>query len=73
MDYKQTCRALKLLPSDKQLLLNKCVLVQKVAHGKISKYLKDLMIPSERLDVHEIKKKKCLGQGLIFLKLASPF
>ena len=35
LDYKQKCCALKLLPLDKQLLLNKCVLMQKVVHGKI--------------------------------------
>ena len=49
IDYKQKCCALKLLPLDKQLLLNKCVLMQKVVHGKVPQYLKDLMIPSERL------------------------
>ena len=35
IDYKQKCCALKLLPLDKQLLLNKCVLMQNVVHGKI--------------------------------------
>ena len=35
LEYKQKCCALKLLPLDKQLLLNKCVLMQKVVHGKI--------------------------------------
>ena len=54
LDYKQKCRALKLLPLDKQLLLNKCVLMQKVVHGKAP--LKDLMIPSERLHVHGNKQ-----------------
>ena len=49
LDYKQKCCALKLLPLDKQLLPNKCVLMQKVVHGKAPQYLKDLMIPSERL------------------------
>ena len=34
MDYKQKCCALKLLPLDKQLLLIKRVLMQKVVHGK---------------------------------------
>ena len=34
LDYKQKCCALKLLPLDKQLLLKKCVLMQKVVHGK---------------------------------------
>ena len=43
------CCALKLLPLDKQLLLNKCVLMQMVVHGKAQQYLKDLMIPSERI------------------------
>ena len=43
IDYKQKCCALK------QLLLKKCVLMQKVVHGKVPQYLKDLMIPSERL------------------------
>ena len=47
MDYNQKCCVLKLLPLDKQLLLNKCVLMQTVVHGKVSKYLKDLMIPSQ--------------------------
>ena len=56
LDYKQKCCALKLLPLDKQLLLNKCVLMQKVVHGKASQYLKDLMIPSERLHVHGNKQ-----------------
>ena len=56
MDYNQKCCALKLLPVDKQLLLNKCVLMQKVVHGKAPQYLKDLMIPSERLHVHGNKQ-----------------
>ena len=43
MDYKPKTR--KLLPLDKQLLLNKCVLMQKVVHGKAPKYLKELTIP----------------------------
>ena len=51
-DHKQECCALLLLPLDKQLLLNKCVLMQKVVHGKTPQYLKDLMIPSERLHIH---------------------
>ena len=42
MDYNQKCCALRL---DKQLLLNKCVYMQKVVHGKAPQYLKDLMIP----------------------------
>ena len=52
MDYIEKCRAPKLPPLDKQLLFNKCVLIQKV-HDKAPQYLKDLMIPSERLQVHE--------------------
>ena len=48
MDNNQKCCALKLLPLDKQLLLNKCVLMQKCVHGKAPQYLKDLTIPSER-------------------------
>ena len=56
LDYKQKCCALKLLPLDKQLLLNKCVLMQKVVHGKAPQYLKDLMIPFERLHVHGNKQ-----------------
>ena len=44
MDYNQKCCALKLLPLDKQVLLNKCVLMQKVFHGKAPQYLKDLVI-----------------------------
>ena len=56
LDYKQKCCALKLLPLDKQLLLNKCVLMRKVVHGKALQYLKDLMIPCERLHVHGNKQ-----------------
>ena len=56
IDYKQKCCALKLLPLDEQLLLNKCVLMQKVVQGKAPQYLKDLMIPSERLHVHGNKQ-----------------
>ena len=48
--------ALKLLPLDKRLLLNKCVVMQKVVHGKAPQYLKDIMIPSERLHVHGNKQ-----------------
>ena len=57
LDYKQKCCALKLLPLDKQLLLNKRVLMRKVVHGKAPQYLKDLMIPSERLHVHGNKHR----------------
>ena len=56
LDYKQKCCALKLLPLDKQLLLNECVLMQKVVHAKAPQYRKDLMIPSERLHVHGNKQ-----------------
>ena len=56
LDYKQKYCALKLLPLDKQLLLNKRVLMQKVVHGKALQYLKDLLIPSERLHVHGNKQ-----------------
>ena len=55
MDYNQKCYALKPLPLDKQLLLSKCVLMQKV-HSKARQYLKDLMSPSERLHVHGVSK-----------------
>ena len=48
IDYKQKCCALKLLPLDKQLLLNKCVLMQKVVHGKTLQYLKKCKVSSER-------------------------
>ena len=50
------CLSPKLLPLDKQLLLNKCVLIRKVVHGKAPQYLKDLMIPSEHLHVHGNKQ-----------------
>ena len=45
--YKQKCNALKLLPLDKHVLFNKCVLMQKVVHGAVSQYLRlrDLMPP----------------------------
>ena len=56
LDYKEKCCALKLVPLDKQLLLNKCVLMQKVVHSKAPQYLKDLMIPSECLHVHGNKQ-----------------
>ena len=56
MDKIQKCRALKLLPLDKQLLCNKCVLMQNVVHGKAPQYLKDLMIPFESLHVHGNKQ-----------------
>ena len=56
MDYKQKCCALKLLPLEEQLSLTRCVLVQKVVHGKVPQYPKDLMIPSERLRIHGNKQ-----------------
>ena len=56
MDYSQKCCVLKLLPLDKLLLLNKCVLMQKAVYGKAPQYLKDLMIPFERLHVHGNKQ-----------------
>ena len=56
MDYNQKCCALKRLPLAKQLSLNKCVLMQKVVHGKAPQYLKNLMIPSESLHVHGNKQ-----------------
>ena len=55
-NYNQKCCALKLLPLDKQLLLNKCGLMQKAVHGKAPQYLKDLLIPSDRLHVHGNKQ-----------------
>ena len=56
IDYNQKFCTLKLLSIDKQLLLNKCVLMQEVVHGKAPQYLKDLMILSERLHVHGNKQ-----------------
>ena len=56
MDYKQKCCALKLLPLEKQLLLNNCVLMQKVVHSKTLQYLKHLMIPFECLYIHGNKQ-----------------
>ena len=55
-DYIQKCRSLKVTPLDKQLLLNKCILMKKVVHGKAPQYLKYFMIPSERLHVHGNKQ-----------------
>ena len=52
MDYNQKSCTLKLLPLDKQLLLIKSVLMQKVVHRKAPQYLKELGIPSERIRVH---------------------
>ena len=62
MDYIQKCSAFKLLPLDKQLLLNKCV--QKIVHGKTPQYLKELMIPSDRLHVHGNTLKKNLNENV---------
>ena len=62
MDYIQKGRALRLLPLDKQLLFNECVLMRKVVHGKAPQYLKDPMIPSERLHVHGNKKTFAYGK-----------
>ena len=64
IDYKQKCYALKLLPLDKQLLLNKCVLMQKVVHGKAVQY-QDRIIPSERLHVQ--RNKQLLPKTRIFI------
>ena len=49
MDYNEKCSAL-----EKQLLLNKCVLMQKVVLGKAPQY--DLLIPSEHLHFHGNKQ-----------------
>ena len=48
------------------------ILMQKVVHGKAPQYLKDLMIPSERLHVHG-NNSFCSEQGLVALKRVSPF
>ena len=72
MDYNQKCCALKLLPLDKQLLLNKCVLMQKVFHGKAPQYLEDLMIPFNVFTFTAINNF-CPDQGSITLKRVSPF
>ena len=62
-------------PLDKQLLSTKCVLMQKVLHGKAPQYLKDLMVPSECLHVHGNIFIFYFAEGKdgSFLKLASPF
>ena len=52
VDYKQNCCVLLY----KQLLLSKCVVMQKIVHGKARQYLKDLMVPSERLHVNGNKR-----------------
>ena len=57
MDYNQKCCALKLLPLEEQLFVNKGVLMQKIVHGKAPQYLKDLMIPSQRLHLHGNKQR----------------
>ena len=56
MDYNQKYRALKILPLEKQILLNKYVLMQKVVHDKAPQYMQELIIPSERLHVHGNKQ-----------------
>ena len=67
MDYIQKCHVLKILPLDKQLLINKCVLIENVVHGKAQQYLEDLMIPSERLHVYgNLKKKTAKGKDCCF-------
>ena len=74
MNYNQKCSALKLLPLDKQLLLNKCVLMQTAVHSKATQYLKDLMIPSKKNVFTFIGINNfCPEQELIPLKRVSPF
>ena len=53
LQIKVLCSQTTLL---RQVSLNKCVLMQKVVHGKSPQYLKDLMIPSKRLHVHGNKQ-----------------
>ena len=72
MDYNQKCSALKLFPLDKQLLLSKCVLMQKFFHGKAPQYLKDLMILLNVFTFTAINNF-CPEQGSISLKRISPF
>jgi len=72
MDYKQKCCDLELLPLNKHLLLNKCVLMQKIVHGKAPQYLKDHTIPSERFTFIGVNNF-CPEQGLISLKRVFPF
>ena len=61
LDYKQKCCALKLLPLDKQLLLSKCVLMQKVVHGNLNFFM--------FVGINSF----CPEQGFISLKRVSPF
>ena len=61
LDYKQKCCALKLLILDKQLLLSKCVLMQKVVLGNLNVFM------FVRINSF------CPEQGLISLKRVSPF
>ena len=56
MDFIQNVVPSNFLPLDRQLLLNKCVLIQKVVQGKAPQYLRDLMIPSERLHIYGNKQ-----------------
>ena len=58
MGYIQKCRAVKLFPVYKQLLLTQNVIMQQVVHRKAPQFLKGLMIPSERLHVHGNKNKQ---------------
>ena len=55
MNSKENACTLKLFPLDKHLLLNICVLMQKI-HSRAPQYLKDLAIPSERLHIHGNKQ-----------------
>ena len=58
MVYIQECRALKLYSLDKQLLWNKCVLMQKVVYSNAPQSLKDFMIPSESLHLYVLPRAK---------------
>ena len=72
LNYKEKRCTLKLLPLDKQLLLNKCVLMQKVVHGKTRSIWK---ISWFHLNVFMFMgiNSFCPEQGLIPLKRVSPF
>ena len=53
MDYIQKGRALRLLPLDKQLLFNECVLMRKVVHGKAPRrhvHGNKQLLPTARID-----------------------
>ena len=54
--HKRAVKFLMPIPNLDYKQINKCVLMQKVVHGKAPQYLKDLMIPSERLHVHGNKQ-----------------